>query len=621
MINQTQFFDYLKDKIPGFEKTQKKGQFLFTCCNEKNHKYKGKSPTMTVIPGSDKYYCLQCGFKGTVYDCIRLLEKDKKSFSDGQIMDYLTNSGTIDAYPEFDSYKNYGFSLVPIAKNGKVPLEKDWTNKTHTEKSEWLKWVESGINLGIRTGEVSGITVIDVDLKVAPAQEMNEIYKNLMDSKTLMQNTPHGKHFIFKYDKEIKQTTKIAGITIDVRNDGGQILCSPSKINVLSYNWINLGNEIKEIPENVKSKLLTDKGVDKGRIEDNPGQNDLELEEMPKLKNNNLLGCCNDTFVKLGGLFINKLGTENTEFVLSVFNTQLLEQPMPLSAIKAMMGSLEGYKKTEEQTQESAIYECCKLLQQDISAKDVMEHTQLKRAIIDKYLAKFYKEGQLSRKGRGRYELKQKIEWTNISEVQSVEYPYKIPYFNDIAHFYSGDIIIIGAPTGRGKTHVALNFIRLMKEQGVKPYYISLEAGSRHEKIAKQLGLTQSDYYISKEPIINPLQVELEENAFTIIDWLNLGEDFAATPAVFQHLSNEMKRKGGILVVFNQLRDDYRWFAPDLVKQFARLSARFVYDDQTGIISHFDCDKITDPKGHYLTANISTEFSFDNKELKQKEII
>ena len=80
-----------------------------------------------------------------------------------------------------------------------------------------------------------------------------------------------------------------------------------------------------------------------------------------------------------------------------------------------------------------------------------------------------------------------------------------------------------------------------------------------------------------------------------------------------------MKIKGGILVVFNQLRDDYRWFAPDLVKQFARLSARFVYDDQTGIISHLDCDKITDPKGHYLTANIPTQFDFDSKELKKKE--
>jgi len=620
MINNEQFFDYLKSKIPEFEKVSKKGQFLITCVNEKNHKYKGKSPTMTPMPGSDKFYCLQCGYKGTVCDCVRTLEEDKKSFTDGQILDYLTNSMGVSAYPELDTYKKYNFSLVPIAKNGKIPLEKGWTDQTHLEKSEWLKWIEGGLNLGIRTGEVSGITVIDLDKKII-SPELEEMEKLLTEAKTLTQNTPHGKHFIFKYDKDIKQTTKIAGMTIDARNDGGQILCSPSKINNLNYNWVNLGSDIKVIPENVKAKLLENKKISSSETETLSKDLPQQEGELPKLKNNNLMGCCNDVFIKIGGILINKLLPEQVKFVLSVFNTQLLENPMPSSAIDGMVGSLEGYKETVESTQEKAIMECCKLLQCDISAKDVKEHTELKPNIINKYLAKLHKEGKLVRKGRGRYELKQQIEWVTEAQEFSSEYKYKIPYFNDVSHFHSGDIILLGAPTGKGKTHIALNIIKQMKEQGVMPYYISLESGSRHEKIAQQLGLSQKDYYISKESIDNPTQIEIEPNAFSLVDWLYTGEDFAMTQSVFKYLADEMRRKGGILVVFTQLKENYDYFAVNLIKSFASFAARYIYDDSTGTIGHWEIDKMRDPKGHNQTARVDCAFDFSTKLLTKKEII
>jgi len=623
MIDFTKFLEYLKIKLPEFEKTQKKGQILFTCPNIGQHKYKGKSPTATTIPGTDnKIYCLQCNWKGNVYDIVRLLEN--KPMTDGEVMDFLINSLKLDNYPELELYQKYGWSFLPIAKNGKIPLEKDWTNKTHKDKSEILKWIEGGLNLGIRTGEVSGITVIDADLKVAPSGEYEEIYKELTASKTLIQNTPHGKHFIFKYDKEIKQTSKIAGVTIDIRNDGGQILCSPSKINNLNYTWVNLGSDIKNVPENVKSKLLFLNKVD--RVETEKMSEDLTQQkgELPKLKNNNLIGCCNDTFIKLGGILINKLTPEQVEFTLSVFNTQLLENPMPQNAIRGMIGSLEGYKETEESTQEKAIYECCKLLQCDISAKDVMEHTNLKRAIVDKYLAKLHKEGKLVRRGRGRYDLKQQIEWVTEAQEFSAEYKYEIPYFSNVANFHSGDIVLLGTATGKGKTHIAMNIIKKIKENAKKlndeimPYYISLESGSRHEKIAQKLGLTQKDYYISKESIDNPTQIEIVPNSFSIIDWLYTGEDFAMTQSVFKHLADEMRRKGGILIVFTQLKENDDYFAVNLIKSFASFAARYQYNNPSdGIEGHWIIDKMRDPLGHNQTERINCKFNFFNKELNE----
>jgi hypothetical protein len=628
-VNIDQLFIYLKEKVPNFNKTSKRGKILFTCPQEDKHHFKSNSPTMTVIPGSDKFYCLSCAWKGNTYDLVRLVEN--KQMTDEEVVAFMTNNTRMDIYPELDEYKKYGWAIIPIAKNGKVPLEKEWTSKTHYEKSDWVNWLEQGLNIGVRTGETSGITVIDADLKVAPSSESaggyEELYRMLTGAKTLTQNSPHGKHFIFKYDKEIKQTVKIANITIDIRNDGGQILICPSKINHLSYNWVNLGAEIKEIPPEFKSKLLEINKVEMGRkseISPEIFQEMKTLIDNPiELIGNNLEGQCNNKFTQFGGALL-KIGIppDKVKVILYYLNKNWLKNPMPSNAVDAMVGSLEGYKETEEHTQENAIYECCKLLSSDISAKDIMEHVfpgeRNKRAIVDKYLAKLFKEGKLSRKGRGKYELKQKVEWTNEKQECAREIKYKIPYFDDVAYFRNGDIILIGAPTGHGKTTIAINFIKQMKEQGIKPYYLSLEAGSRHEKTAEAMGLTQLDYYIPKETVVNPLAIEIEPNSFTILDWLYTGDDFAQTQAVFKHLNDEMVRKGGILIVFTQLKEDYNWFAVNLVKSFPRFATRFVYDDDIGIISHFDVCKITDPKGHNQNATVSTEFNFETKELKKK---
>ena len=612
---------YLKKKIPNYKKAMKKGHHLFTCPNIEQHKYKAKDPTATFIPGSDKINCLQCGWKGTAFDAVRVLERNR-DLEDTKILELLTKDKRNELFPELNHYEKYKWSLVPIAKNGKNPIESDWTNKTHYDKSEWIKWINSGINIGCQTGEVSGISVIDVDLKIPPTEELEVIYRELNALKTLESNTPHGKHFIVNYDKDLRTGTALGGLSLDIRNDGAQILIQPSKINNLSYHWRNLGDEIKSIPEELKAKLLGFNKVDKSRNVELSKETKEIINNPIELKNSNLEGCCNDTFIQLGGTLLKMtIPIDKVKGILYYMNKNWLKNPMPKHSIDSMVGSLDGYKESEEQTQESAIYECCKLIQTDISAKDIMEHTGLKRAIVDKYLAKLFKEGKLARRGRGRYDLKQQVEWTHGEAQKLLEYQYQIPYFNNVAYFHSGDIILVGGKTGEGKTHIAMNFIKQLKAQGVIPYYISLESGSRHEKVATKLGLSKEDYYISKEPIDNPLQIEIEPNSFTIIDWLYTGEDFAATQSIFKHLSDEMRRKGGILLVFTQLKEDYNYFAVNLIKSFARFAARFIYDDTTGITSHYQVDKITDPKGHYQNAIIPCTFDFDTKELKKRDIL
>jgi len=628
MIDSEKFFTYLKNKIPNFVKTSKGGKVLFSCPKGETHKFQKDMPSMFPKSGCDKFYCGACGLTATIYDCVRLLENDKKSFSDGQIIEYLINTTKMELFPELDEYKKYGWFLFVIAKNGKMPIkEEHWRQKefTSNEKSKWLGWLESGYNLAVNC-EFSNVMIVDFDDKeVAPEfLSLREEIKKLLDNnKTLIQNSPRGgKHYVFEIDEELcfKQKVNLGGgLMIDTRTHKGYFLVAPSKLNNVSYNWVNLGSEIKKVNPELKAKLLEIIKVDKGRSEEITPEMKQIIDHPIELVSNNLMGQCNDTFVQFGGALL-KMGIiiDKVKGILFYLNKHWLKNPMPTNVIEAMIGSLDGYKKSEIQTQYDQVIECCELLELDITSAEVERHTELKKNMVNKLLSQLHKEGKLIRKKQGRYDIKEKVSWTNEEQPKLEEVKFEVPYFNNIARFRESDMIILGAFSGKGKTTIAINMIKQLRNQGIIPYYISLESGSRHEVTRELMGLTCKDYYISKNPVMNPAHISLEENVVTIIDWLNLGEDFSATPVIFKHLSDEMRIKKGLLIVFTQIREDGKWFAPDLINQFARFSAKFRIMDELGKFGLFDVDKMTEARGQYLTATVQTEFDFDTKELKLK---
>lgn len=640
MTINDKIFEYMEKKVKGFTKINKGGKILFTC--PKTHLVKKEGVNCTVVPGSEKIQCLDCGFKGNIFDVVRLLEPEWKNKSDAEITDYLINSMKVDMYKELDYYADYGFSCVPVARNGKKPIETNWTEISHKDKVSFIKWLNNGLNLGIRTGEVSGITVIDVDNKECKIQdeverkeyeESRKAFIEILDkSKTLMQNSTNGgRHYIFKYDKDIPQTVDIAGIKIDTRNDGGQFLCSPSVIDGKPYSWINLGVKIVPMSEELKHNLLELLEVKKGRSENIPNEDDRGLLAKSEgigsaakieLVNNNLDGCCNDTFVRLGGILINKFSANDTEFVLKLLNRQLLQNPIKEKEIEAMLGSLSGYKVSDEETSEKAIYHFLRQMQSDVDANDVIKGCfsgdRGKEPLVYKYLSKFVTEGRAIRMGRGRYKWREKIEWNDKFPTQGKEYKYKIPFFNEVSNFETGNIIMIGGKTGQGKTHQSMNIIKEMIAQGVKPYYVYSEAGSGWLRIANKLGIPEGSFFRSYHS--NPLSIEIEPDSFTIIDWL-LVEDKSITDVVFKHINEEMERKGGILIVLSQLKEDYSWFAPNMCKDYPALAARYIFDSEDGKMGHFQIDKMRSPKGDYRSYHLDATYDHTTKIFKVNTLI
>ena len=149
-------------------------------------------------------------------------------------------------------YLRLGYSVVPIAAGKKFPEGYLWTKyqKERANEEQLDKWFkENNNNIGIVTGSISGVVVVDVEkggdtTKLPP---------------TVMVKTGGGGwHFYYKHPGfEIKNSVRLYDL-IDIRADGGLVVAPPSKHpSGNSYEWIIEpdGEELTALPDWILEKI------------------------------------------------------------------------------------------------------------------------------------------------------------------------------------------------------------------------------------------------------------------------------------------------------------------------------------------------------------------------------
>lgn len=121
-------------------------------------------------------------------------------------------------------YAGKGFSVMPISVESKVPA---WKWKEYQDRPMSLeeidKWPEDGVNVGIVTGKVSGVAVIDCD-----SIENALWFHGRTGGSPLTVRTRRGAHFYFRHPGERVQNAVNAWGRFDIRGDGGYVLAPPS---------------------------------------------------------------------------------------------------------------------------------------------------------------------------------------------------------------------------------------------------------------------------------------------------------------------------------------------------------------------------------------------------------
>jgi predicted P-loop ATPase len=147
-----------------------------------------------------------------------------------------------------------GYSVIPLRKD-KKPLIAGW-KEFQTKAADqdlltewWEKYPQA--NIGIITGKISGITVVDIDVKgdtVVPLETFPETYT--------VKTPSGGYHLYYEYDPTIKQTANTFKKypNVDIRNDGGYVV-GPWSDNGKGGEYVVV---TKKIPQKFPSSLFVE---------------------------------------------------------------------------------------------------------------------------------------------------------------------------------------------------------------------------------------------------------------------------------------------------------------------------------------------------------------------------
>ena len=126
---------------------------------------------------------------------------------------------------------------------------------------DWFGSSAPRSNIGIVTGEVSGITVLDIDVGEGKfgAETWAELIADHGEPDTLIAETGSGgMHIIFQYNSALKTASNVLGKGVDSRNDGGYIVAAPSRHRSGgTYKWLNWGTALAVLPAHLSRRKET----------------------------------------------------------------------------------------------------------------------------------------------------------------------------------------------------------------------------------------------------------------------------------------------------------------------------------------------------------------------------
>ncbi|WP_256815808.1 bifunctional DNA primase/polymerase [Cytobacillus sp. Bac17] len=183
----------------------------------------------------------------------------------------------------------YKQGLIPIPLQGKKPMLKHWPDrflKTPLLKSQIVYGIKekNGFityqdqNIGILTGKISNVVVIDID----DMKQLAYLRKHGKLLETWAARSSRGIHLYYSYKKNIPSMKLVDGV--DILSDKKIVVAPPSiHPSGKQYNWLRSPNEVekKELPTWLENLILEKR--------ENPTNPPIVYKKNPKNKRYNRL--------------------------------------------------------------------------------------------------------------------------------------------------------------------------------------------------------------------------------------------------------------------------------------------------------------------------------------------
>jgi len=127
-------------------------------------------------------------------------------------------------------------SVAPVGLNKKPKIKwKKLQSQTPTIEEVKSWWPKPPYpNIGIITGRINNLTVIDCDSD----HFIKKVESFLEDPRSVpTENTPRGgRHYYFSYNPELRSSNR-QGLDLHIKSEGGLVLCAPSQTENGFYSW------------------------------------------------------------------------------------------------------------------------------------------------------------------------------------------------------------------------------------------------------------------------------------------------------------------------------------------------------------------------------------------------
>jgi Bifunctional DNA primase/polymerase, N-terminal/Primase C terminal 1 (PriCT-1)/AAA domain len=154
------------------------------------------------------------------------------------------------------SYARRGWKILPCEPGDKLPCRRlvrhgvnEATSDLHTIGGWWREQPDA--NIGIATGQASGLFVVDVDAQSGGVETWRMLTLKFGDLKTATIRTPGGGfHLYFRLPTglDVRNSVSRIGPGIDVRGSGGYVVAAGSKRPDGLYTW-DSSSIVREAPD------------------------------------------------------------------------------------------------------------------------------------------------------------------------------------------------------------------------------------------------------------------------------------------------------------------------------------------------------------------------------------
>lgn len=449
------------------------------------------------------------------------------------------------------AYRRIGWSVIPVGPD-KRPLVKwlDFQSRIATEE-EVMAWWKSypAANVGVVTGEVSGLTVVDIDSDEGAKNLEAYIPKTL---KTPTARTQRGgTHLYFRYHEGLGNRVGVIPGT-DLRSEGGYVVAPPSKGKVMEYSWVP-GFTLSDAPLAELPKAYIEKMTDPKASKFNPDNWTSTASFSAGRRNDTIFhaamtmarGGMQDpselyTFTRvLANGTVPPLGdAEVRDIVRHVLERMTRTDRNVASDVHDWLAESPGEFRLIE-------------LYGDLGLED-----KAQKALARQTILRVVESGILaphpSKKGvyRAVKPDADPLDWRSApTEVLPVKLPFDL---HEVVNIYPGNVIVVAGEGNVGKTAFMLETLSLNMDDFPIEYFSSEMGGSELKNRLLKYDRPLSDWKFSAYERAAQFADVVKQNTISLIDYMELGEDIFKVGRYLQEIHAKLGGTGLAVVAIQK---------------------------------------------------------------------